>query len=254
MRKFFCLLLILLMFMSVFSCCTPVYAEDYESYTLGPGKVYKFQRDNSGGDLVAEFSDYVLYNNTYNRYDDAAYYTYVNNVNHSSSHTNVYNCNNKSVIMTITGGTITEVDDFGSLFSLVMYDGTETEFKIINNIDDHVHCKQFEYNEFDHSFEASGTNISIEGSRTLTGSGFLLFRLNDEYYNTTFNGVYEVSNYIESDFFQVPPPWILKKMMNLTELLGAFLKQLKMLLPVGLVILSVFLLISLLLYTIHLFL
>jgi hypothetical protein len=248
-RKFFCLLLILLMFMSV-----PVYAEDYESYTLEPGKVYKFQRLSSGGNLVAEFSDYVLYNDTYNGYNKANYYEYVNYVDNHSSHTNIYNVNNKSVIMIITGGTISEVTDYDSFFSLVMYDGTETEFKIINNIDDSVNCKQFEYNESDHSFEASGTNISINGSRTLTGRGFLLFKADDKYHNTTFNGVYEVSNYIESDFFQVPPPWILKKMMNLTELLGVFWNQLLTLLPVALLILSVFLLISLAIYTIRLFL
>lgn len=239
--------------MSVLSCCTPVYAEDYESYTLEPGKVYRFQKA-SGENLVAEFSDYVLYNNTYNYYNKVNSYEYVNNINNSSSHTNVYNCNNKSVIMTITGGTITEVDDFESLFSLVMYDATETDFQMINNIDDHVYFKRFEYNESDNSFDASGDFLMIEGSRTLTGAGVLLFKADDEFQNTTFNGVYEISNYIESDFFQVPPPWILKKMMNLTELLGAFLKQLKTLLPVAFLILSVFLLISLLIYTVRSFL
>jgi hypothetical protein len=234
------------MFISV-----PVYAEDNEVYTLEPGKVYKFEKVIDEN-LVAEFSDYVLYNNTYNYYNKVNSYQYVNYINNGSSHTNVYNCNNKSVTMTITGGEISEVTVYGSLFSLVMYDGTETEFKIINNIDDSVNCRKFEYNESDNSFEASGLNI--QGSRTLTGKGFLLFKLDDEYYNTTFNGVYEISNYIESDFFQVPPPWILKKMMNLTELLGAFWNQLLTLLPVGLVILSAFLLTSLLIYTVRLFL
>lgn len=254
MRKFFCLLLILLMFMSVFSCCTPVYAEDNEVYTLEPGKVYKFQKA-ADENLVAEFSDYVLYNNTYNYYNKVNSYQYVNNINNGSSHTNVYNCNNKSVIMTITGGTITEVDDFESLFSLVMYDATETDFQMINNIDDYVYFNRYDYNESDHSFDASGNFSVFGGSRTLTGKkGFLLFRANDKFNNTTFNGVYEISNYVESDFFQVPPPWILKKMMNLTELLGAFLKQLKTLLPVALVMLSVFLLTSFLIYTVRLFL
>ena len=58
-RRFIIMLLILLMFISV-SSCSPVYAEDNESYTLEPGKVYRFKKA-SGENLVAEFSDYVLY-------------------------------------------------------------------------------------------------------------------------------------------------------------------------------------------------
>jgi hypothetical protein len=235
------------MFISV-SSCIPVYAEDNEVYTLEPGKVYKFE-NVSGENLVAEFSDYVLYNNTYNYYNKINSYNLVNYINHSSSHTNVYNCNNKSVTMTITGGEISEVTVYGSLFSLVMYDGTETEFKIINNIDDSVNCRKFEYNESDNSFEASGLNI--QGSRTLTGKGFLLFKLDDEYYNTTFNGVYEVSNYIRSGFFWAPP-WIFR--MDLAGMIRVLLDQLSMLLPVGLLILSVFLLASFLIYMVRSFL
>ena len=157
--------------------------------------------------------------------------------------------------MNITEGTITEVTAYDSTFSLVMYDGTDTEFKITNNTDSYTSYTVYEYNEFDHSYEGSGTYRVIDEneSETFTGMGFLVFGSSRLQY-TTFQGVYEISDYIRSDFFQVPPPWILKKMMNLTELLGAFWNQLSTLLPVGLVILSVFLLVSLLIYTVRSFL
>jgi hypothetical protein len=246
------MLLILLMFISV-SSCSPVYAEDNESYTLEPGKVYRFKKV-AGESLTAEFSEHVLRSirSADNDYLNINHYGYYNYINSSPfTYLNVYNINSKSVTMTVNEGAINEVAVFESPFSLVMYDGTGTEFQIINNIDNYVYCKRYGYNESDHSFEAKGNFISIRVSETLTGSGFLLFRANDKFNNTTFQGVYEVSNYIRSGFFQVPP-WILR--MDLAGTIRVLLDQLSMLLPVALVVLSIFLVVNFLIYIVHLFL
>jgi hypothetical protein len=155
--------------------------------------------------------------------------------------------------MNITEGTITGITVFDSLFSLVMYDGTDTEFKITNNTDSYVEAKQFEYDESDRSFDASGDYFAISDTKTFTGVGFILFGfpIDDLPYNLEFNGVYEISNYVGSGFFPVPP-WILR--MDLAGMIRVLLDQLSMLLPAGLVVLSVFLLVSLLIYTVRSFL
>ena len=251
MRKFFCLLLILLMFINLQSC-VPVYAEDYESYTLEPGKIYRFKKVK-GQTLTAEFSDYVLISswNQAGGYTDKSFYRYKNNVTNSGDvYVNVYNTSNKSVVMTMTEGTTTEVAVFNSPFSLVMYDGTETSLQIINNGDNSVTFKRYTYNESDYSFDYLGNylGIGVGKSRTLSGKGFIVFT-SSSLQDVTFEGVYGFVDYISEYFFHTPP-WILR--MDLAGMIRVLLDQLSMLLPVGLVILSVFLLISLLLYTIHL--
>lgn len=250
MRKFFCFLLILLMFMS--KCNVPVYAEDYESYTLEPGKVYRFKKVLSET-FTAEFSDYVLISSWTQAggYRDKSFYRYNNYFTKSSDiYVNVYNTSNKSVIMTITEGTTTEVDVLESPFSLIMYDGTETRLQITKNIDDHINFKRFKYNESDHSFDYLGDYLGIGDGRTLSGKGFIVFTSSDLQY-VTFEGVYGFVDYISEYFFQTPP-WILR--MDLAGMTRVLLDQLSMLLPVGLVILSVFLLASLLIYTVRSFL
>lgn len=252
MRKFFCLLLILLVFMS--KCNVPVYAEDYESYTLEPGKVYRFKKVK-GETFTAELSDYVLISswNQAGGYRDKSFYRYKNYVTNTGDvYVNVYNTSNKSVAMTMTEGTATEVAVFDSPFTLVMYDGTETILKIINNGDNYVTFMRYRYNESDHSFDYLGKylGIGVGKSHVLSGKGFIVFT-SSYLQDVTFEGVYGFVDYISEYFFQIPP-WILR--MDLAGIIRVLLDQLSMLLPVGLVILSVFLLISLLLYTIHLFL
>ena len=250
MRKFFCFLLILLMFMS--KCNVPVYAEDYESYTLEPGKIYRFKKVK-GETLTAELSDYVLISSWSQAggYTGKSIYRYKNYVTNSGNiYVNVYNTSNKSVAMTMTEGTITEVDVLDSPFSLVMYDGTETRLKITKNVDDFITFKRFLYNESDHSFNYYGDYVEIDDGRNLKGKGFIVFT-SSSLQDVTFEGVYGFVDYISEYFFQTPP-WILR--MDLAGMIRVLLDQLSMLLPAGLVILSVFLLISLLIYTIHLFL
>lgn len=255
MRKFFCLLLILLTFMSVLSCCTPVYAEDYESYTLEPGKIYRFKKVK-GETFTAEFSDYLLISSWTQAggYTDKSFYRYSNYFTKSGDiYVNVYNTSNKNVAMTITEGTITEVDVLDSPFSLVMYDGTETSLQMINNGDNSVTFKYYEYNESDHSFDYLGyyLGIGVGKSRTLSGKGFIVFTSGSLQYVTFEGGVYGFVDYISEYFFQTPP-WILR--MDLAGIIRVLLDQLSMLLPAGLVILSVFLLVSLLIYMVRSFL
>lgn len=250
MRKFFCLLLILLMFMS--KCNVPVYAEDYESYTLEPGKVYRFKKVK-GETFTAVFSDYLLISSWTQSggYTDKSRYRYNNYFTNSGDiYVNVYNTSNKSVAMTMTEGTTIEVDVFDSPFSLVMYDGTETRLQITKNVDDFISFKRFLYNESDHSFDYLGEYLGIGDGRNLQGKGFLVFT-SSKLQDVTFEGVYGFVDYISEYFFQAPP-WILR--MDLAGMIRVLLDQLSMLLPVALVILSVFLLVSLLIYTIHLFL
>jgi hypothetical protein len=293
-RKFFCLLLILLMFMSV-----PVYAEDYElytsdeedfisfpvyddddddgytlekdpnfvdfivyaegveAYTLEPGKVYAF-RKSSDGKLTVGFSDLVLRGTSLVSYeygDLGRYTSYVNYSSTSKDYTYVYNVNDKEVTMTVTEGTIISVDVYESVFSLVMYDATETNFQITNIGDNTgVYYRRFEYNENDGSLNLSPSNVIVLFSGetdTYTGKGIIVTKESNLEERLYIDGFYEVYDTINLGFFHVPP-WILR--MDLAGLLGAFWNQLLTLLPVGLVILSVFLLASLLIYTVRLFL
>jgi hypothetical protein len=234
--------------------CIPVYAEDNGVYTLEPGKVYRF-RTFLSGNVVVEFSDYVLcsFSPSNLDYKNVRRYKYDNYISGNSYFLSVYNTNSKSVTMTMIEGTTDQVSVFESPLSLVMYDATETDFQIINNTGNYVYAKQFEYDESDRSFDASGDYFAMRDTKTFTGVGFILFAfpIDDLPYNLEFNGVYEISNYVGSGFFPVPP-WILR--MDLAGTIRVLLDQLSMLLPVGLVILLVFLLASLLIYMVHLFL
>lgn len=294
-KKFSCLLLILLMFVSV-----PVYAGDYELYTsdeedlisfpvyddddddgytidndpnfieflpytegqqvytLEPGKVFRFRFDYMK-DIDLVFSDNVLYGIGIN-YDKLSTYDSYGN-SYSGDITMpfsmyVYNCFDSEINITLNEGEIMDVTEYYSPFTLVMFDASEEVFKMKNISGVILPYKVHYYNEDDGSININTGTPVLSGTKTLEGKGVLMFEFSEDDlpYKLELNGVYEISEYVESDFFQVPPPWILKKMMNLTELLGAFLKQLKTLLPVALVMLSVFLLISLLIYTVRLFL
>lgn len=293
MRKFFCLLLILLMFMSV-----PVYAEDYElytsdeedfisfpvyddddddgytlekdpnfvdflvyaegveAYTLEPGKVYVF-RKSSDGTLTVGFSDLVLCGTSVASYgygDLVRYTSYVNYSSASKNYTYVYNVNDKEVTMTVTEGTIISVDVYESVFSLVMYDATETNFQITNIADSVVYCRRFEYNENDGSLNLSPSNVIVLKSGetdTYTGKGIIVTRESNLEERLYIDGFYEVYDTINLGFFHVPP-WILR--MDLAGMIRVLLDQLSMLLPVALLILSVFLLVSFLIYMVRSFL
>ncbi len=255
MRKFFCLLLILLMFMSVFSCCTPVYAEDYESYTLEPGKVYGFKFDYlKDVDLV--FSDNVLYGIGYN-YDSLR--TYDSYGNSYSGKINmpyamfVYNCFDSEINMTVNEGEIMD-SGISSPFTLVMFDASEEVFEIKNISGVILDYKVHYYNEDTGSIDFNtGTKRLSGGPETLEGKGVLMFEFTEDElpYKLELNGAYEVGDYISEDFFPVPP-WILR--MDLTGTIRVLLAQLSTLLPAALVVLSIFLLASFLIYIVHLFL
>lgn len=295
MRKFFCLLLILLMFMSV-----PVYAEDYElytsdeedfisfpvyddddddgytlekdpnfvdffvyaegveAYTLEPGKVYVF-RKNKDETLTVGFSDLVLFGTSGMSftYGDTRFYdyyaNYLSNTSTSGIYLQVYNVNDEEVTMTVTEGTIISVNVYESNFSLVMYDATETNFQITNIADSGVYYRRFEYNENDGSLTLKPYEIVMGGdTKTYTqGKGIMIVRKLNLQEKLSIDGYYEVYDTINLGFFHVPP-WILR--MDLAGMIRVLLDQLSMLLPVALVILLVFLLASLLIYTVRLFL
>jgi len=252
-KKVFIALVILLMLI-IAKCNVPVYAEDDEVYILEPGKVYRFKNSEN---VRAVFSDYVLCGATIsgNEYYKATYYRYWDSVKVSSlGILFVYNCNNKPVTMTVVEkkGRISEVQVYEPSLSLVMYDGRETEFKVTNNNEGSIEYRNFEYNEISDSLDNPDWSDWLYTSLTLTGRGVLLFpyNINDLEDNITIEGDYEVSEYVRLGFFQ-GPPWILKT--DLTGMIQALLDQLSMLLPVGLVILSAFLLISLIMYIVRLF-
>lgn len=247
-RKVFIVVLVLLMFVNV-----PVYANN-EVYTLEQGKVYRFK--NGGKPFEAEFSDYVLSGSTVvsSGYTNVYHYSYSDNMWFTKAdYPFVYNCNNKTVTMTVYEGNITEVDVFASPFSIVMYDGSETDFKMTNNTEYGISYKRFEYNEVSDSLDNPSGTETLYTSGTYTGRGVILLPVNiNELQDTiTFEGDYEAYNYIRLGFFQ-GPPWILKT--DLAGIIRAFLEQLSMVLPVALVILSVFLLISLAKYIVRSFL
>ena len=246
-KKFFSVLLILLMFINL-----PVYAEDEEVYILEPGKVYRFRNSE---DVIAVFSDYVLCAATIsgNEYNSAEYYRYWNGIKVGSLGVLfVYNCNNESVTMTVVErkGRISQVEVFEPSLSIVMYDASETDFRVINNTDGSIRYRQYEYNEISDSFDNPDWAATFYSSITFVGRGFLLlpFNINDLEDNITFEGDYEVSSYVRKGFFQ-GPPWILKT--DLAGIILALLDQLSMLLPAALVVLSVFLLISLIKYIVR---
>ena len=251
-RKLFSVLVILLMFIAA-SCNVPAYAEDEGVFTLEPCKLYLF---NKTGSVKAEFSKNVLCGGVISStpYDNVLYYHYWSTINvGSTGKLFVYNCNDESVTMDVIEGTINGFEVVDYPISIVMYDASEMDFKMINNTDSRIRYKRFNYNEVaDRLDDKSGTDWLYD-SATLTGRGALLFLvdINDLEDNITFEGEYEVSDYVRKGFFQ-GPPWILK--MDLAGMIRALLDQLSMLLPVGLVILSAFLLISLMRYIVRSFL
>jgi hypothetical protein len=297
-RKFFCLLLILLMFMSV-----PVYAEDYELYTsdeedfisfpvyadddddgynlqedlnfidflaytegqqvytLEPGKVYRIEfnyLENEYADL--DFSDNVVYgfSTVYGATAFDLYKYYGNSYNGSVSDGKrmfVYNWSESEINMTLNDGEIKKIVTYSPLFTLVMFDGSEEVLEMINTYVTTVNYRVHYYNEDDGSIDyVSDMNHLYKGqSRIFEGKGLLMFGhpVDTMLNRVDFNGVYEVGYYISEDFFQVPP-WILR--MDLAGMIRVLLDQLSMLLPVALVILSVFLLVSFLIYMVRSFL
>ena len=136
-----------------------------------------------------------------------------------------------------------------------MFDGSGSAFEVSNLTDRYLYYKLLNYNEDDDSImigESTG-DIGRGASKSFEGKGVLLFKVNrSELEDTlTFEGVYEVSDSMRYDFF-VNPPWILR--MDLAGIIRVFWEELSMLLPVGLVILSMWLLTRLVKYTMGLFL
>ena len=254
-RKVFIVLVILLMLIAA-SCNVPAYAED--EYTLKPGKVYRFELDLYTS-LDIDFSDSVLYhlgssgNYTelwkYNNYGNS----YEKELN-IEQYMFVYNVSDSNVKLTLNDGEIIGVNEYNSPFVMVMFDGSETALEVKNNSEEWQDYKVFHYVGNGSYIFYDETSIIEPGyTEQFEGIGVLLFEAFGGNFEDIFtvSGVYEVGDYIREGFFPVPP-WIL--VMDLAGLLEVFWRQLLTLLPVGLIILSVFLLISLVKYIVRLFL
>lgn len=270
-RKFFSVLLVLIL------AGAPVYAEEEQDYsvvypereifldaedfrTLQPGVVYQFY-SLVGKPFEIEFSDCVLWGGTFysNGYKDVSifeYSDYVEALPEDGYRIFVYNIHDREVSMRIPD----KPDDFrGAYFNsnplnLVTYNGYETPFQVSNNTDDRaISYKQFEYDGAGGYVEGVYETMAPGEVHSYIGKGFLLFSLymDDLENSVTCEGVYKLTDYIDADFFRVPP-WILE--MDLTGVIRGYLEQLSMLLPVGLVILSAFLVISLMRFIMRLFL
>lgn len=257
-RKVFIALVILLMLINV-----PVYAEE-GIYTLERGKIYVFTFPENNSTVEVNFSDNVLTGveivqqddpgdlDIYNRYGTRRSWGigYLHNVLY------VYNVSDSDVTAVFADGSLVRrVDVYPSPVSLVAYDASEEPIEFTNITDEIIRYKEFSYNEYDNTITYDSSFKSLEsGEGVLTfGKGVLLFPINTgnlQYY-LSINGVYEVRNYIRKSFFRIPP-WILET--DLAGIIQALLEQLLMLLPVALVILSVFLLISLIRYIVRLYL
>lgn len=242
--------------MSVFSCCTPVYAEDNEVYTIEPGEVYKF---GTVGYIDVVFSDNVLHGvGTGYALDDLyTYDSYGNSYSGNLSVNNalyVYNCSYSDIYVTLNEGEIWAFSEYSSPFTLVMFDASKEVFEMKNISGLSLRYKVHYYNEDTGSIDFNtGTSVLGSGTKTLEGRGVLMFEFSEDDlpYKLELNGAYEVGDYISEDFFPLPP-WILR--MDLAGMIRVLLDQLSMLLPVALVILSVFLLVSLLIYMVRSFL
>lgn len=259
-KKVFIVLVIFLMLINVCSC-VPAYAEEGGVYTLKRGKVYEFIFRKKGSTVEVVFSDDVLRGIEYvYEYDNIrSYKSYGKSISWYDGYLNdtlfVYNVSGSDVTASVLQGELINLYEYDSPFSLVHYDASEGPIEFTNDTDQKIYYKEFSYNEYDNKITFSNSLKEIKsGEGILTfGKGVLLFPINTgnlQYY-LTFEGVFEVRNYIRSSFFRVPP-WILKT--DLGGIIQALLDQLSMLLPVGLVILSVFLLISLAKYIVRSFL
>lgn len=257
-RKVFIVLVVLLMLVNI-----PVYAEEEEEvYTLKRGKIYVFRFRENNDSVEVVFSDDVLtgvqiineYNelDTYNRYGKSRSWK----IGYLHDYLHVYNVSDSDVTARFSGsGRPIEVVEYEPPFSLLHYDASEEPIEFINRTEETICYNRFEYNEFGGSIAFNNSIKSLDsGKGVLTfGKGAFLFPIsagNVQYY-LDIQGVYEVRNYIRKSFFRIPP-WILKT--DLAGIIRALLGQLSMLLPVGLVILSVFLLISLIRYIVRSFL
>lgn len=260
--KVLVVLLTLLMFMNV-----PVYtAHAEETYTLRPGKVYvvRLYTNYDYADLV--FSDNVLcrYGSTDTGYDGlSTYYDYVTRYYHDKlnyyDRVYVYNVSGSDVIMTLDNGEIRNISERQSPFYAVMYDGTETEFEMEYIGNNAIYYKKFYFDNDAGLLRFDKTYFVMDPGavREFDGKGVLIIR--KAYYDQDLeledvlrmNGVYEVGDHFRYDFFY-RAPWILG--MDLMGIMEVFWEQLSMLLPVGLIVLSVPLLIYLTRYTVRLFL
>lgn len=253
-RKFFSVLLVL-MLVNVHGCF-PAYAE--EVYTLKPGKVYRFGLDLYTS-LDIDFSDSVLYylGSSGNYTELWRYKNYGNSYQEDfnvEQYLFVYNVSDSSVKLTLNDGEVIGVNEYQSPFVMVMFDGSETALEVKNNSEEWQDYKVFHYVGNGSYIFYDETSIIEPGyTEQFEGIGVLLFEAFGGNFEDIFtvSGVYEVGDYIREGFFSVPP-WILKT--DLTGIIQALLDQLSTLLPVGLVILSVYLLISLAKYIVRLFL
>ena len=259
-KKFFSVLLVL-MLVNVHGCF-PAYAEEEEVYTLKRGKVYEFRFRGIAQTKDFYFSDDVLFGQDYvdDYYDLSAYQRYGRGfrcyVGYVDNIFFVYNVADKDVTLILESGILNELIEYDSPFSLVAYDASENYFEITNLTDENLYYTKFHYNEHDESLTYDKYSKKLESGETAlyVDKGILLLeKINtgNVQYSVALEGDYEVNNYIRKSFFRIPP-WILKT--DLAGIIRVLLDQLSTLLPVGLVILSVFLLISLAKYIIRLFL
>ena len=255
-KKVFFVFVAMLIFLSV-----PVYAED--TYTLQPGHLYEFRIDQECRFVDIDFSDNVLYFPSRNvLYYDLTWYNYYGTSFAGDTverkYLYVFNINDTPVSLTLNDGIISSVFDFPEqyVFTVVPFDGTRTPLEFINShkyqLD--IAYRILHYND-DGTFNLDSQEYSVGYGQTqiIDGKGVLIVdgSLGNYEIDYSFEGVYEVGHSVRSDFFQ-KPPWILA--MNLNGILGGFLEILPKLLQAGLVVLSVFLLINLARYMVHLFL
>jgi hypothetical protein len=236
--------------------CVPVYAaEGQEVYTLEPGNVYGFRFDWSN-DVDLVFSDNVLYGTGTNYKSFYTYDFYGNSYSGQITipyYMYVYNCFDSEINMTINEGEIKGVTEYSSPFTSIMFDASEEVFEMKNISGVILRYKVHYYNEDTGSIDINTGTTVLSGTKTLEGRGVLMFEFpeDDLPYKLELNGAYEVGDYISEDFFP-SPPWILR--MDLAGILRVLLDQLSMLLPVALVVLSIFLVVNFLIYIVHLFL
>lgn len=253
-KKVFFVFVAILIFLSV-----PVYADD--EYIIQPGSLFQITFDAECRYADVEFSDNVLYFASRSPID----YTmeYYNNFGTNFAgdtierkYLMVLNINDSPITFTLNDGSIYRTFQYSThVFTVVPFDGSRTPFEFTNiHVYEHdIKYKVLNYNNGSLELDPILYTINFGETLTFDEKGVLLLNLSKSSHETdyTFEGVYEVGDFVRSDFFQ-KPPYLLT--MDLNGILGACLENLPKLLLVGLVVLSVFLAINLARYMIRLFL
>lgn len=264
MKRFFMFSKVLVVLLALLmSINVPVYAE--KIYTLKAGNIYKIELDLDYPYVDVVFSDNVLhgdysYVNT-DIYDWLYIYDiyekrYQGDVDTFNRFLYVYNISDSDVIMTKNDGVIKSIKEYQSPFGLVMYDATNTEFEVeyVGNRDASYYMLIYDENDRSLRFSHSSYYIAPGDIKKFEGKGVLIF---DLYYRDVFedvmqmNGDYKMGNNIEYNYFY-KVPW--KLGIDLNGIIQILWEQLKMLLPAGLVVLSIMLIMYLTRYVVRLFL